>query len=154
MISRFLVRGIIILFIYHRSKINTVFTLQANDRNKKLSDATQILVLIVGRSRDLIISVGYNVYPQEVETLIDGLEGVKESAVIGLPHPDFGEGVAAVIVGAPGVALTEHDICAALKDKLAGFKQPKRIFFTREFPRNAMGKVQKSRLREWYGDAF
>ena len=110
-------------------------------------------ISLVGRARDLIISGGYNVYPKEIETLIDGIEGVTESAVIGLPHADFGESVAAVIVGDPAAQLKEEDVFAALHDKLAGFKQPKHIFFTEELPRNAMGKVRKNVLRELYGAA-
>lgn len=111
-------------------------------------------VTLVGRTKDLIISGGYNVYPWEVETLINGIEGVRESAVIGLPHPDFGEGVAAVVVGDSGANLKADDVLAGLKDKLAGFKQPKHVFFTEKLPRNAMGKVQKNILRELYDRAF
>ncbi|WP_299395189.1 malonyl-CoA synthase [Pelagibius sp.] len=111
-------------------------------------------IAIVGRSKDLIISGGYNIYPKEIEALIDDLAGVRESAVIGLPHPDFGEGVAAVIVPEGGSRLTEEEVAAALKDDLARFKQPKRIYFETELPRNAMGKVQKNLLRERYKDAF
>ncbi len=103
---------------------------------------------IVGRARDLVISGGYNVYPKEIETCIDSIEGVKESAVIGLPHSDLGEAVVAVIVTRPGVTLDEITICDALQGKLARFKQPKRIFFRASLPRNAMGKVLKNQLRE------
>ena len=109
---------------------------------------------IVGRTGDLIITGGYNVYPREIENLIDDIKGIKESAVIGLPHPDFGECVAAVIVRDPGANLQETDIRTNLKEKLAGFKQPKRIFFTEELPRNAMGKVRKNVLRELYNSAI
>ena len=111
-------------------------------------------VTIVGRTKDVIISGGYNIYPKEIETLINGIEGVTESAVIGLPHPDFGEGVAAVVVGDAGANLKADHVLANLKDKLAGFKQPKFIFFTEKLPRNAMGKVQKNILRELYDGAF
>ena len=109
---------------------------------------------IVGRGKDLIISGGFNVYPKEIELAIDAVEGVRESAVIGLPHPDFGEGVAAVVVPEPGAALQEADIQRALKDKLAKFKQPKRVFFVDSLPRNTMGKVQKNVLRDRYADVF
>ena len=108
-------------------------------------------VSIVGRDKDLIISGGYNVYPREIENLIDGIKGVRECAVIGVPHPDFGEGVAAVVVGDPGAHLTAGDVLAGLAHKLARFKQPKQVFFRDELPRNAMGKVRKDLLREVYG---
>jgi malonyl-CoA/methylmalonyl-CoA synthetase len=111
-------------------------------------------VHIVGRAKDLIITGGYNVYPKEVETQIDAIPGVAESAVIGLPHPDLGEGVAAVVVRAKGASLSEENIAAALAERLAKFKQPKRVFFVEELPRNAMGKVQKNVLRETYARAF
>lgn len=107
---------------------------------------------IVGRAKDLVISGGLNVYPKEIEICLDKLDGVIESAVIGLPHPDFGEAVAAVVVRATGREdLTEPVIIAALKENIAGFKVPKRIFFAKELPRNAMGKVQKNILRERFG---
>jgi malonyl-CoA/methylmalonyl-CoA synthetase len=109
---------------------------------------------IVGRSKDLVISGGYNVYPKEVETLIDALPGVKESAVIGLPHPDFGEGVAAVVTLEPGAALTAEAVIAALKPNLAAYKLPKRVFVVDDLPRNAMGKVQKKELRDRYAATF
>ncbi|MFO1468264.1 MAG: AMP-binding protein [Steroidobacteraceae bacterium] len=102
---------------------------------------------IVGRARDLIISGGYNVYPVEVEEALDRLAGVAESAVIGLPHPDFGEGVTAVVVARPGAALSEADLIAQLRQRLAAYKLPKRILFAAELPRNTMGKVQKAALR-------
>jgi malonyl-CoA/methylmalonyl-CoA synthetase len=105
-------------------------------------------VHIVGRAKDLIISGGFNVYPKEIEAEIDALPGVVESAVIGLPHPDFGEGVTAVVVPAAGAALAEADILSALEGRLAKYKLPKRVFFVAELPRNAMGKVQKKALRE------
>jgi malonyl-CoA/methylmalonyl-CoA synthetase len=106
---------------------------------------------IVGRSKDLVISGGYNVYPKEIELLLDELPGVEESAVIGVPHKDFGEAVTAVIVRRQGCTLSEEDVIAYVKGKLANFKVPKRIYFARELPRNAMGKVQKNVLRSTYG---
>jgi malonyl-CoA/methylmalonyl-CoA synthetase len=111
-------------------------------------------VHIVGRAKDLVISGGFNVYPKEVETEIDAIEGVIESAVIGLPHPDFGEGVTAVVVPRPAALLTEAYVLAALEGRLAKFKAPKRVFFVDELPRNSMGKVQKALLREAYKDAY
>jgi malonyl-CoA/methylmalonyl-CoA synthetase len=104
---------------------------------------------IVGRNKDLIITGGYNVYPKEIESFIDDLEGVMESAVVGVPHADFGEAVAAVIVKEPQAALSEEDVIAHLKSCIANFKVPKRVLFVNELPRNAMGKVQKNLLREW-----
>jgi malonyl-CoA/methylmalonyl-CoA synthetase len=103
---------------------------------------------IVGRAKDLIISGGLNIYPKEIEEHIDSLAGVDESAVIGVPDPDFGEAVVAVVVPRPGSTLTETEIISALKGEIAGFKVPKRVIFALELPRNAMGKVQKSALRE------
>jgi len=111
-------------------------------------------VYIVGRGKDLIITGGYNVYPIEVELEIDALSGVNESAVIGLPHPDFGEGVTAVIVPNKDSTLDETNIRQALEQRLARFKLPKRIVFLDELPRNTMGKVQKSALRERYRDLY
>lgn len=111
-------------------------------------------VTIVGRAKDLIISGGYNVYPKEVEDAIDALPGVKESAVIGVPHPDFGEGVVAVVVPDEGARLSEEEIVAGLRDRLARFKQPKRVFIVDALPKNTMGKVQKKELRERYADTF
>ena len=106
---------------------------------------------IVGRSKDLVICGGYNVYPKEIELLIDELPDVVESAVIGLPHPDLGEAVVAVIVPKKGGnALTEESIIASLKQRLANFKVPKRVYFVDDLPRNAMGKVQKNELRKRY----
>jgi len=109
---------------------------------------------IVGRNKDLIISGGYNVYPAEVESYINELPGVSESAVIGLPHPDFGEAVAAVVVPKLGAAPDPETIVAQLKGQIANFKVPKRVFFEAELPRNTMGKVQKNTLRARYADAF
>ena len=111
-------------------------------------------VHIVGRGKDLVISGGYNIYPKEVETEIDALPGVIESAVIGVPHPDFGEGVTAVVVTQTGAALDEAGVLAALKDRLARYKQPKRVLFVGDLPRNTMGKVQKNVLRETYADLY
>ncbi|EKF18560.1 malonate--CoA ligase [Nitratireductor pacificus] len=111
-------------------------------------------VHIVGRGKDLVISGGYNIYPKEVETEIDQLAGVFESAVIGVPHPDFGEGVTAVVVRAPGAEIDERAILDGLKDRLARYKQPKRVMFADALPRNTMGKVQKNMLRETYADLY
>jgi malonyl-CoA/methylmalonyl-CoA synthetase len=111
-------------------------------------------LFIVGRAKDLIISGGFNVYPVEVETELDALAGVAESAVIGVPHPDFGEGVTAVVVPRPGAALDENALRAALEQRLAKYKLPKRIVFVTEMPRNAMGKVQKAALREKYSGLY
>jgi malonyl-CoA/methylmalonyl-CoA synthetase len=108
---------------------------------------------LVGRAKDLIITGGLNVYPLEVEERIDSLDGVVESAVIGLPDPDFGETVTAVVVRTPGHALTERAIIGALRDEIATFKVPRRVYFADELPRNAMGKVQKNLLRSKYGAA-
>jgi malonyl-CoA/methylmalonyl-CoA synthetase len=106
---------------------------------------------IVGRSKDLIITGGYNVYPKEIELLLDELPGVQESAVVGVPDPDFGEAVTAVVVPRAGeTAPAEQEIIATLKRKLANFKVPKRVYVVEELPRNAMGKVQKNVLRDRY----
>jgi malonyl-CoA/methylmalonyl-CoA synthetase len=109
---------------------------------------------IVGREKDLVISGGYNVYPKEVENEIDAMAGVLESAVVGIPHPDFGEGVVAVIVKSAGSSLTEGEVQRSLDGRLAKFKQPKRVFFVEDLPRNTMGKVQKSEIRRQYGTVF
>jgi malonyl-CoA/methylmalonyl-CoA synthetase len=93
---------------------------------------------------------GYNVYPKEVETVIDAIDGVAESAVVGVPHPDFGEAVTAVVVPAADARPSEAELIAALKGRLANFKVPKRIHVVSELPRNAMGKVQKNVLRDRY----
>jgi malonyl-CoA/methylmalonyl-CoA synthetase len=111
-------------------------------------------VHIVGRSKDLVISGGYNIYPKEVESEIDQLSGVVESAVIGVPHPDFGEGVTAVIVKRPDAAIDEAVVLDGLKPRLARYKQPKKVLFVEDLPRNTMGKVQKNVLRERYKDLF
>jgi malonyl-CoA/methylmalonyl-CoA synthetase len=107
-------------------------------------------VRISGRAKDLIISGGYNVYPKEVELVLDELTGVTESAVIGVPHADFGEGVVAVVIGAG----EEAGLIAEARSQLAAYKAPKRVVFVDELPRNAMGKVQKNLLRERYKDLF
>ncbi|MBI3381070.1 MAG: AMP-binding protein [Aquabacterium sp.] len=111
-------------------------------------------VHLSGRAKDLIITGGFNVYPAEVEALIDKQPGVVESAVIGVPHPDFGEGVVAVIVAAPGQTPQETALIQTLKDTIAGFKVPKRIFTVLDLPRNAMGKVQKNLLRQSFQHTF
>ena len=107
-------------------------------------------VVISGRGSDLIITGGFNVYPKEIEDVIDAMPGVLESAVIGLPHADFGEAVTAIIVPRDGATLDANDIAAQLKTKLAAFKNPKAIHIVKELPRNAMSKVQKKLLRETY----
>ena len=111
-------------------------------------------VTIVGRSKDLIITGGYNVYPAEVEGYINDLPGVDESAVIGCPHPDFGEGVVAVVVPQVGATLDAAALTAAIKSQIAAFKVPKQLFIVDELPRNVMGKVQKKALRETYAKVF
>lgn len=105
---------------------------------------------IVGRSKDLIISGGYNVYPKEIESFIDEMPGVVESAVIGVPHADFGEAVVAVVVRKPGVEIDEAAMIGTLKGRIANFKVPKRVHVVDELPRNTMGKVQKNVLRQQY----
>jgi malonyl-CoA/methylmalonyl-CoA synthetase len=109
---------------------------------------------IVGRSKDLIISGGYNVYPAEIEGYINEMAGVAESAVIGVPHPDFGEAVVAVVVSKSGATLSADNIIAALKSNIANFKVPKRVFVVSELPRNTMGKVQKNVLRKEHAALF
>jgi malonyl-CoA/methylmalonyl-CoA synthetase len=111
-------------------------------------------VSIVGRSKDLIISGGYNVYPAEIESAINDMPGVAESAVVGVPHPDFGEVGVAVVIAKPGAKLDGEAIVAQLKSQLANFKIPKRCFVATELPRNTMGKVQKNLLREQYKGLF
>jgi malonyl-CoA/methylmalonyl-CoA synthetase len=111
-------------------------------------------VHIVGRAKDLVISGGYNVYPKEVETELDALPGVAESAVFGVPHPDFGEGVTAVVVPQAAANLAEADIINSLQARLARYKIPKRVFLVEELPRNAMGKVQKNQLRKAYASLY
>jgi len=111
-------------------------------------------LILVGRGKDLIISGGYNIYPKELELLLDEQQGVLESAVIGVPHPDFGEGVVGVLVAAKGATIDKEAILAAIKPKVAKFKQPKVLFTIDALPRNTMGKVQKNLLREDYKDTF
>ncbi len=111
-------------------------------------------VSIVGRAKDLVISGGYNVYPKEVEGQLDALEGVHESAVFGVPHPDFGEGVTAAVVREPRSSVTESDLLRALKASLAGYKIPKRLVFLEQLPRNTMGKVQKNILRDRFATLY
>ena len=111
-------------------------------------------VMIVGRDKDLVISGGFNVYPKEVEDAIDSLPGVVESAVIGLPHPDFGEGVTAVVVREANADIDEKSVIGALAAQLAKYKQPKRVLFVDELPRNTMGKVQKNLLRDAHAGLY
>jgi malonyl-CoA/methylmalonyl-CoA synthetase len=111
-------------------------------------------VTIVGRARDLVITGGLNVYPREVETLLDSLPDVQESAVIGAPHPDFGEGVIAVIVADPDAEITGTLLIDQIRPRMAAYKLPKKVFTVQELPRNSMGKVQKNLLRDAYADTF
>lgn len=112
-------------------------------------------VTIVGRAKDLIISGGFNVYPKEIEEELNSLSGVAESAVVGVPHPDFGEGVVAILTPLPGAVLpSESEVIEALSSRLAKFKLPKRVFNAKELPRNAMGKVQKAELRTQFAKTF
>lgn len=111
-------------------------------------------VHILGRGKDLVISGGFNVYPKEIESEIDAMPGVVESAVIGVPHADFGEGVTAVLVRQPGASIDEAAVLKGLDGRLAKFKMPKRVFVVDELPRNTMGKVQKNILRETYKDIY
>jgi malonyl-CoA/methylmalonyl-CoA synthetase len=109
---------------------------------------------LVGRSKDLIISGGYNVYPAEVEGYLNEMPGVAESAVVGVAHPDFGEGVVAVVVPKPGASLDAQGLIASLKAHIAHYKVPKRVILVDALPRNAMGKVQKNLLRDAHRDLF
>ncbi|MDE5444594.1 AMP-binding protein [Bradyrhizobium sp. CSA207] len=111
-------------------------------------------VHILGRGKDLVISGGFNVYPKEIESEIDAMPGVIESAVIGVPHADFGEGVTAVLVCNKGAEVSEASVLKALDGRLAKFKMPKRVFVVDELPRNTMGKVQKNVLRDTYKDIY
>lgn len=111
-------------------------------------------LVIVGRSKDLIITGGYNVYPAEVEGYLNEMPDVAESAVIGVPHPDFGEAVVAVVVPRTGTRPDAAELIKALKAKIANFKVPKQMFVTEALPRNAMGKVQKNVLRDQHKDLF
>ena len=111
-------------------------------------------ITIVGRSKDLIISGGYNVYPAEIEGYINDMPGVAESALVGVPHPDFGEVGVAVVIAKPGAQISGEAVLASLKAQLANFKIPKKCFVVPELPRNTMGKVQKNLLREQYKGLF
>ena len=124
---------------------------KTGDVGKLASDG---YVTIVGRSKDLIISGGYNVYPAEIEAAINEMQGVAESAVVGVPHPDFGEVGVALVIARPGAQPDGEEIVAELKRTMANFKVPKRCFVVQELPRNAMGKVQKNLLREQYQGLF
>jgi malonyl-CoA/methylmalonyl-CoA synthetase len=110
-------------------------------------------VTLVGRGKDLVISGGFNIYPKEIELAIDAIAGVDESAVIGVAHRDFGEGLTAVVVADGTRDLDEDAVLGQLGD-LARFKQPKRVFFVDELPRNTMGKVQKNLLRDQFADTY
>ncbi len=118
------------------------------------TDVPEDYLTLVGRSKDLIISGGYNVYPKEIEGYIDEMPNVIESAVIGLPHPDFGEAVAAVVVPRKVGAIDASNIVDGLRGKIANYKVPKRVFMVEDLPRNTMGKVQKNVLRERYKNTF
>jgi malonyl-CoA/methylmalonyl-CoA synthetase len=111
-------------------------------------------VWILGRGKDLVITGGFNVYPKEVELEIDAIPGVAESAVIGLPHPDFGEAVTAVVIRDGDACPDEAEMLVTLRGKLAAFKCPKRVIFEDALPRNTMAKVQKSVLRDRYKDLY
>jgi malonyl-CoA/methylmalonyl-CoA synthetase len=111
-------------------------------------------VHILGRGKDLVISGGFNVYPKEIESEIDAMPGVVESAVIGVPHADFGEGVTVVVVRQSGAAVDEATVLQALDGRLAKFKMPKRVLIVDDLPRNTMGKVQKNILRDTYKDLY
>lgn len=115
---------------------------------------TKGYVHILGRGKDLVISGGFNVYPKEIESEIDAMPGVVESAVIGVPHADFGEGVTAVLVRQPGASINEAAVLKGLEGRLAKFKMPKRVFVVDELPRNTMGKVQKNVLRDTYKNIY
>jgi malonyl-CoA/methylmalonyl-CoA synthetase len=111
-------------------------------------------VHILGRGKDLVISGGFNVYPKEIESEIDAMPGVIESAVIGVPHADFGEGVTAVVVCDKNARVDESSVLKGLEGRLAKFKMPKRVFIVDELPRNTMGKVQKNILRDTYANIY
>jgi len=111
-------------------------------------------ITIVGRNKDMIITGGLNVYPREVESLLDGLPEVAESAVVGVPHPDFGEGVIAVVVPSTKSDTPRVELLTRLRDRMANYKLPKQVFAVDALPRNAMGKVQKNLLRETYANTF
>jgi malonyl-CoA/methylmalonyl-CoA synthetase len=127
---------------------------KTGDLGKKDRDG---YISLIGRAKDLVISGGLNIYPKEIEEMIDALDGVAESAAIGVPHSDFGEAVVAVVIrrnNEKGTALTEEGIIQSLKGQTAGFKIPKRVYFTDALPRNSMGKIQKKTLREKFGSSF
>ena len=109
---------------------------------------------LAGRAGDMIICGGFNVYPKEVELALEDIDGVAEVAVVGVPHPDLGEGVIACVVGEGDPAVTDHQLREALSDRLASFKRPRRYVFVDELPRNAMGKVRKADLRVRYAGLF
>ena len=111
-------------------------------------------VRIVGRGKDLIITGGLNVYPREIEAVLDELPGVEESAVVGLPHDDFGEGITAFLIPREGASLSEEGVRESLAGRLARFKLPKRVLFLKSLPRNTMGKVQKAALRQRFKDLY
>ena len=148
------VRGPNVFLGYWRKPEKTELELRANgffitgDLGKIDEDG---YVHIVGREKDLIISGGYNIYPKQIETEIDALDGVLESAVFGVQHADLGEAVAVAVVALPGHEIDSGQLISALEAKLARFKLPRQVFVLEELPRNAMGKVQKNSLRERYG---
>ena len=148
------VRGPNVFLGYWRKPEKTELELRANgffitgDLGKIDADG---YVHIVGREKDLIISGGYNIYPKQIETEIDALDGVLESAVFGVQHADLGEAVAVAVVALPGHEIDSAQLISALESKLARFKLPRQVFVLDELPRNAMGKVQKNSLRERYG---
>ena len=111
-------------------------------------------ITLVGRAKDLIIAGGLNIYPKEIEEALDALPGIEESAVIGVPHPDLGEGVVAVVVAQKGAVLNPQALLAGLEGQLAKFKRPRHIAVVDSLPRNAMGKVQKAELRRVYADCL
>jgi malonyl-CoA/methylmalonyl-CoA synthetase len=148
------VRGANVFAGYWRKPEKTALELRANGYfitgDLGMIDADGY-VHILGRDKDLIISGGYNIYPKQIETEIDALEGVLESAVFGMADPDLGEAVAAAVVPEAGAELVAEQLIRALEPSLARFKLPRKIFIIDELPRNAMGKVQKNQLRDSYG---
>jgi|JI8StandDraft_1071087.scaffolds.fasta_scaffold10870_3 malonyl-CoA/methylmalonyl-CoA synthetase len=155
------VRGPNVFAGYWRMPEKTAEEFTADEHGQKwfkTGDVGQVAadgyVTIVGRSKDLIISGGYNIYPAEIEGFLNDMPGVAESAVIGVPHPDFGEGVVAVVVAQPGATLDPAAMIGQLKASIANFKVPKHLFVVADLPRNAMGKVQKNLLREQHKALF